>query len=318
MKRLFSLLLAAALVIGLLGGCTQQNTPETAQTEENTMPKNIMQKSDPAQDDELNILMIGNSGCYYYVEELYGLLTAAGYKNVNVCNVYYSGCPLKTHWEWWKSGEANYEFFTTNADGRNKLESMSLEYCMQQRNWDVISLQESSSKIRNGGGVQTHLPLTRQYLTDLWDYIKEQFPLSRYLWHQTFAYQIGYDRNGYKMETPEQQRQDAETLREYSMAVCDEYQLERVNCGDAWQLVRDGGYDNLCARLGINGNLGDGYHDGDIGGGQYLSACVWFEIITGQSCIGNTYRPDYALDENLVPTLQEAAQQAVAQRDAAQ
>ena len=76
-------------------------------------------------------------------------------------------------------------------------------------------------------------------------------------------------------------------------------------------IVRDGGYDNLCARLGTEGNLGDFCHDGDVGGGQYLNACVWFEMISGQSCIGNSFRPDYELSEELILTLQNAAHQAV-------
>ena len=125
MKRLTSLLLAALLIIALFG-CAQQDAPATTQMEESTMPKNIMQKSDPTQDDEMNILMIGSSFCYYYVEELYGMLTAAGYKNVNVCNVYYSGCPLQSHWEWWKSGEANYDYYTTNSDGRNGIKNYTV------------------------------------------------------------------------------------------------------------------------------------------------------------------------------------------------
>ena len=282
------------------------------------MPKNIMQKSDPTQDDELNILMIGSSFCYYYVEELYGMLIAAGYKKVNVCNVYQSGCPLQSHWEWWKSSEANYYYYTTNENGRSEIYPANLEYCMQQHNWDVISLQESSSRMRNSGGPASHLENTTQYLTDLWAYIREQYPMSRYFWHQTWAYQIGYDRSGYKMETPEQQQRDMQDMKEYSIAVCEKYDLERVNSGEAWQIVRDGGYDNLCARLAVNGGEGDYYHEGDIGGGQYLNAALWFEIITGQSCIGNAYRPNYALDESLIPTLQEAAHQAVAQRNAAQ
>ena len=52
--------------------------------------KDIYQKSDPAEDDVLNLLMIGSSFCYYYVEELYGMLDAVGIK-ANICNVYYSG-----------------------------------------------------------------------------------------------------------------------------------------------------------------------------------------------------------------------------------
>lgn len=47
----------------------------------------------------MNILMIGNSGCHYYVEELYGMLEAAG-TQANVCNVYYDGCKLEQHWKW--------------------------------------------------------------------------------------------------------------------------------------------------------------------------------------------------------------------------
>lgn len=68
----------------------------------------------------------------------------------------------------------------------------------------------------------------------------------------------------------------------------------------------------MTARLGVNGNLGDMYHDGDIGGGQYLTASVWFEILTGRSCIGNTYRPDYELSEEKIAALQQAAHEAVA------
>ena len=63
----------------------------------------------------------------------------------------------------------------------------------------------------------------------------------------------------------------------------------------------------------------DGYHDGDIGGGQYLNAAVWFETITGQSVVGNTYRPVYKYGGMEIPLnseityemLQEAAHAAV-------
>ncbi len=53
---------------------------------------------------------------------------------------------------------------------------------------------------------------------------------------------------------------------------------------------------------------GDYLHDGDIGGGQYLNACLWFEYLTHRSCVGNTWRPaDYTLSEDFVATLQEQA-----------
>ena len=87
-------------------------------------------------------------------------------------------------------------------------------------------------------------------------------------------------------------------MKTYCMAVCKAMELERVNSGEAWQIVReDYGYDKMCCRLGVGeNNEGDYFHDGDIGGGQYLNACVWFEVITGRSCVGNTYRPVYRMD----------------------
>ena len=101
--------------------------------------------------------------------------------------------------------------------------------------------------------------------------------------------------------------------RDYALLMAEEYGIGRVNLGEAWQNVRRGGYDNLCARLIINNGEGDYYHDGDIGGGQYLTACTWFEVITGQSCIGNTWRPnDYHLNEKKALALQQHAHNAVA------
>ena len=66
------------------------------------------------------------------------------------------------------------------------------------------------------------------------------------------------------------------------------------------------GVDSVTAR--------DAYIYLDGAGGQYLNACVWFETLTGQSCIGNTWRPDtYELSESMIAALQQAAHRAVAE-----
>ena len=322
MKR-FTAMLAILLALATL--FTACGTPaEDTKTTEAAPMKNIYQKTDPAQDDTLNILMIGSSFCYYYVEELYGLLDAAGIQ-ASVCNVYYSGCPLEKHWTWWKSGEAHYEYYETNGGGRVKTENVNLEWCLKQKNWDIISLQESTSKIYTPGAA-VHLETTKQWRTELWGYLKEQFPMSRHLWHQPWASQVGTNYNGYVMESFEQQQYNTDQIKEFAIAVCKELELERVNTGEAWQIVRkDYSYDKLCARIGKGENHeGDCSHDGDWGGGQYLNACVWFEVITGESCVGNTYRPQYLADgvdlspsEELITMLQESAHKAVEQRNTA-
>ena len=259
-------------------------------------------------DGKFNVLFPGSSTCYYFADELYGMLSAAGIK-AKVYNVYYSGCKLEQHWTWWKNREANYQFICHDEGGRNQLEGFSLEACLKQENWDIITLQEGSSKMRRGDP-QTELANSKAYRDELYGYFAEQFPQSALYWQQTWAYQVGFDRDGYVVDAEEQAAYH-ERQRAYALGVCDENKVTRIPSGDAWKIVRDGGYDKLCARLSKNNGEGDYYHDGEIGGGQYLNACVWFETLTGQSCVDNSFRPDYELSEDLITTLQNAAHQAV-------
>jgi len=301
-KRFVSTFLVFLCLYSLLAGCSNQQEPPT--TTQETTPMNIMQKTDPAQDDTVNILMIGNSHCYYYADELVGLAAAAGIK-LRVSNVYHSGCIIRQHYQWWKEGQSNYTFITHDESGRSEVTNASLDYCLQQANWDAISLQTGTADFVAKPPDQV-ISETRDMRKELWEHIKTQFPMSKHYWHHSWSFQVGAKRYG----TPEKQHELDQKLATIANQVCLEDDLLRIPTGVAWRLVRDGGYDNLCARIGVTGDYG---HDGDVGGGQYLNACVWFEVITGQSCIGNPYRPAYALDETLIPTLQDAAHKAVQQ-----
>lgn len=274
--------------------------------QEKTEEKKIMQEYDPKEDGVINILMIGHSFCYYYVEELYGIAKAAGVE-MKVCNVYYSGCSIQRHWTWWKSNERNYKYFETDGGGRKQFESYSLKMCLERENWDVISFQRGSADYPNAKKEKTY-----RYLGDLLDYVKSEFPLSTYYWHHTWAVQVGYDRNGTVMDTVEKQTASALEKREASLEYCKDFGLIYIPSGDAWQYARQDSRvgDVLCNR----GKKSDNYHDGEEGGGQYLNACIWFETLTGQSCIGNTWRPDtYELSESMIAALQQAAHRAVAE-----
>ncbi len=279
----------------------------------------------PEEDDVLNILMIGSSGCYYYVEELYGLLEAAGIK-ANVCNVYYSGCKLYQHYNWWVGKQSNYEFFCTNGEGRKKTANVSLEWCLAQQEWDVMSLQESGTGAFRTITPEDALAERTVYLDALYGYLMEQFPKAAFYWHESAAYQIGYDR-GFTVTSQEEQIRDTENMRKFALLISEKYNVSWIPRGDAKLLVRLDGYEELCARLGKgNNHEGDYYHAGDIGGGQYLTACVWFETLTGLSCIGNPYRPVYTyngkvyeLNEGITyEQLQQYAHQAVANMRAGQ
>lgn len=300
-KKALSLILTFLLVIGCFSACG--NTDKTDSTEN----KNIYQKSNPADDSELNILMIGSSSCYYYTDELYGMLKATGIE-ARVANIYYSGCPLEKHWLWWKEDQRNYDFFVLDSSGRTEQNAVGLNDCLEQYNWDYITLQESGSNVRKQA-LEEVLTQTATYRSELTNYLKEQFPQSRFGWHQTWAYQIGYNRSGYKVDSLDVQQKHYEKMKAFSEAVAKENVLELIPSGTAWQIARA----NPVIGDTLNNKMAntDYYHDGDVGGGQYLNACVWFERITGQSCIGNTFRPSYQLPEEKIAVLQQSAHEAV-------
>jgi len=270
----------------------------------------------PPEDDVIDILMVGNSFNYYYVEELAGLAAAAGVK-MRVCNVYYSGCKMSQHYNWWMAGDAPYQFFVTTAEeGRKGVSNVSLEWCLAQGEWDYISIQ--SLNITTSDPQQLMLD-NKLYLDTFYGYFREQFPKATMLWHQTWSYAVGTAGNG-TVTTAETQAANHQRNHDVARLICKEYDLINVPTGDAWAIIRAEGYDKLCARIGKGTNHeGDYYHDGDVGGGQYLNACVWFETITGQSVLGNTYRPVYTYNGTEIPLnsemtyekLQEAAHQAV-------
>ena len=310
MKRILSLKLLLLIACPLFVACG--NTPPATEPESTEGVKkpvmNIFQKSDPSQDDTINILMIGNSHCYYYADELVGLATAAGIK-IRVSNVYHSGCIISQHYNWWKEGQSKYQFITHDANGRTVVEGANLEYCLKQANWDMISLQTGTTDFAAKPPEQV-ISETREMRKELWEYIKTNFPMSKYYWHHSWSFQVGAVKFGISYDDPSKQHELDEKLATIAKQVCNEDNLLRVPTGLAWRKVRDGGYDNMCSRIGVTGDYG---HDGDVGGGQYLNACVWFETLLGQSCIGNTWRPNYTLSEDMIAMLQKAAHDTVEQ-----
>jgi len=276
----------------------------------------------------MKVLFVSNSTCYYFTDELFGLLIADGIEDAVLGLVYYSGCSLQRHWEWWNAGEAGYEFRILDKNGLRSVKDCSLETALHSYDWDVVSFDNNSRSFASGD-VQTSLGNAEPYFGELLRVIKKQLPDARYLWHEVWANEIGYSL-AYKMETKEQRTDVFNAKHGVARIMQETYGVEVVPTGDAWEKVRDMELFStpvpgipidrftLCTRV-LNGKLKDDYsHDGDMGGGQYLNACVWFEVLTGKSSIGNTFRPQYtfmdidcSLSEEKIGILQNAAHEAV-------
>ena len=275
---------------------------------------NLTKIPKPADDGVIDVLMIGASFNSYFVQELYALGQAAGI-DIRVCNLYYSGCPLEKHYNWWVGGKSNYQYYETFHDGRKLSPNVSLEWGLAQHEWDFISLTEGSTKILGADLTEQYFEDSRQYWQPLYDYLFEQFPDTQLLWQNSWASQVAdHQKEGSALSTIEDQRDRTQVMEKYGNLICGYYNdgqtlLQCVPTCRAWQNVRDEGYDFLCCRLYKTNNVsgvahgGDGYHDGDIGGGQYLNACIWFEIVTGKSVIGNSYVAEYDTTATLADSL---------------
>ena len=313
-KKFLCLILAVVLVLPVLAGCApkEELPPETTVD----IMANALYKEDPADDGVFNLLMIGNSGCTYFIDELDGMLEAAGI-NAEVYALYYSGCSIDKHWTWLNDNSPNYELHHAGAPIKK---SYTIAGALKEQNWDAISLQQAfwPEMTENIGLAQNS---TTPYAKDLYNHIRGIFPLTKLYWHETWAYQVGFNWRGstpldqvaenMKVLSVEKQTAMYEVIRTVSQTVCQENGVPMVPVADAWQIARVDPVigDTLCNRIPDGG---DNLHDGDIGGGQFLNASVWFETLTGKPCQENTFRPtSYPLAGEKVAALHKAAHQAI-------
>lgn len=285
----------------------------------------------PKKKEEIvNILVIGNSCAYYFMDELEGMASAAGY-NVNVYNAYYSlssGNQVDAHWsnltiDKNNSDKNTYKFFKTANGSRNQLvKSITLDAVVSYTDWDVIVMNESVRPRK----ADTYEAMYKNTVEDgkrLYDYFKEKYPSAALFWYQGFSYEIGWtasnDETEY-MTTKERQDTNHENIRLASKLICQQNKIGLLPVGDAWQLARLNPVfgQHLTERWANGEHKEDHYHDGESGG-QYLNACVFFEGIFQKSCIGNTFFPkaekelEYDLTSEKVKQLQEIAHQSIAE-----
>ena len=263
------------------------------------------------EDDTLYILTAAASNSHYFTDELYGVLAAAGIK-AKVCNLMKDSTGINAFYNYWKNDEKVFQLIIHDENGKTVLSNMGLDDALAYYNWDVFNMQEGTAPHRTTTPEQAAADRQVAHAA-LVAHIRETIPNAKLYYQEIWSPDIGFDRFNYQMTSKEQQLDFSARIKTYTDLVCEEFDLDTIPCGSAWVIARESDLlQNMCARLSVNNGEGDYYHDGDIGGGQYLNACVWFETLTGQSCIGNTFRPNYELSEEKIALLQQAAHQAVA------
>ena len=253
------------------------------------------------------ILAVGNSFCYRFVQEFYGVAMAGG-EEIFMTNLYYPACTVQSHWEWLQNDTPNYEYWITSSMGRfMKSDIKTIRGALEFMDWDVITLQQ---RLHPGKTVNVPFSTTLAYCTpytkNLYDAFRQMHPDAKYFWQQSWSYDVGHS------TCPDKATQTAqyERIAEISDYLAEENDVIQILSGDAFQLARAN------PNIEADPTHTDYAHDGYGTGGQYLLACTWFETIFQKSCIGNTWREfDYAIEEDLLIELQKVAHQTVANRN---
>lgn len=247
-------------------------------------------------DGILKVLAIGNSFSEDAIEYyLNGLATAAG-KEIVIGNLYIGGAELALHLENANNNNEAYSYRKVNkAGGKTTTENVSIATALDDENWDYISFQQVSQK---SGQYETFT----ETLPELYEYVSQNNDneYTQYLLHQTWAYAQNSTHSGFPNYDSDQMTMYEAIVEAYNQAADLIPAYKIVPSGTAIQNART-------SYLGDNFNR-DGYHLNELG--RYTAASTWFEILFGESVVGNSYIPEGFVEVD-AEIAQNAAHEAV-------
>lgn len=269
----------------------------------------------------VRLLTVGNSFSQNATRHLPGLAKAGGHTLIHVPATI-GGAAFATHLERYAQHEKDAAKGTYGSRG-------GLKEILKSEPWDRVTIQQASIRSHN---IETYRPSARE----LYDIIKAGAPQAEVLLHQTWAYRMDDPR--FKVAQPKPG--EPTTREEMHRGLTDAYRtiarelgVRIIPVGDAFHLA-DGdphwGYkpdtafdfkgakkpalpDQLHSlhvgyRWKDDAIALDGHHAGQAG--EYLGGCVWYEVLFGESPVGNPFVPP-GIDPAYAKFLQETAHKAV-------
>lgn len=285
--------------------------------------------STPAKSEAktVRLLTLGNSFSANATHYLNDLAKARG--NVLIHQpIVVGGASLELHWGRTERHQKDPQ------DPAGLYGKRSLKQELASQPWDFVTIQQASIKSHD---VATYRPFAKQ----LRDFIKQHAPHADLLIHQTWAYRRDDPRFAVakpKAGEPATQAEMYRMLTDAYSTIAEELGLRRIPVGDAfyladtdpqWGYQPDKSYDfqqkepttlpNQTHSLHVGWRLTkekdgshklamDGHHANSAG--EYLGACVWYEVLFGDSAVGNEFIP-MGLAKVHARSLQETGHKAV-------
>jgi hypothetical protein len=287
-----------------------------------------------AEPRTVRLLTIGNSFSRNATNHLDELAEAGGHRLIHTAIVV-GGASLQLHAEKAQAHEADAgDAKGRYANGRSLKEELGAEA------WDFVTIQQAS--------IKSHDPATYQpHAGWLAGYIARHAPTAKLLVHQTWAYRKDdprFTRPAGAPGEPATQEAMYEGLRRAYDEVAAALGARVIPVGDAfftadndakWGYKPEAGFDPKTAkgaeppaqthslhvgwrrakpRGGGEATLGMDGHHANLAG-EYLGACVWYEVLFGESVTGIDYVPE-GMDAGHARFLRETAHGAVRARQA--
>lgn len=185
MKRLIALLLCVVTVLMMCacGGPANSEGEQTPTTTEAVTK--VIDKDTPLCDGKtLKLLVISSSFGLNTTNFLYEVAKDQGCEEIVIGRLFLAECTLKRHVQNADKNLAAYRYYKKNSDKDwTIMENISMEYGLQDEQWDIIFLQHSAE-----GGAQSET--YGDYIPRLIEYIdgKKSNPNARYVWNMTWAF----------------------------------------------------------------------------------------------------------------------------------
>lgn len=216
----------------------------------------------------MKILSIGNSFSEDAQAYLKGVCDAQGLE-ITCANLFIGGCTLVRHYNNMKNDAADY-VYAVNGESTN--EKISIREALLRDSWDVVTLQESSSR----SGEIAHF---EPYIYELIAFVKELCPGAKIALQQTWGYgskllhtmkNLGYS------STEEMFDKVESTYKTIAERVGADY---LIPSGRVLKRLHTEGY-NIHY---------DGQH-ASRGIGRYALALTWMRVLFGAKAQGNSFR----------------------------
>ncbi len=216
----------------------------------------------------MNVLAIGNSFSQDAMRYLHKIAAADGV-DITTVNLMIGGCSLFTHYKNMLTDEKKYRL---EHNGEDTGFYVSLKEALLNREWDVVTMQQVSTKSTN---CETFQP----YLDELSEYVKKMAPKAKQILHQTWAYEQDSDRLCKNLGYEKQEDMFNDIKASYEKAIKNKNFVDIIPSGELFQ--------GLIAE-GINKIHRDTFH-ASLGLGRYALGLLWYKKLMGNDITDNSF-----------------------------